>query len=231
MADHLELPLIKIRVGRFLFLLISLMLWLVLRPFLENYVGISTLMDVFMTILLISGVYAVSQKRVIFVIGLLVALIAVAVSWTNHLFNIFSLEVLSNILSVLFLGFVVGIIMAYLFREEQITADMIIGAICVYFLIGLMWAIGYNLMEMFEPGTFQVPHGAEPDISHFSYYSFVTLTTLGYGDITPISNAARSLSVLEAAMGQLYLAVLIARLVGVRVSQSRNGRSKKEKED
>lgn len=226
MLDQLELPFIKIRVGRFLFLLISLMLWLVLRPFLENYIGISTLMDIFITIIFISGVYAVSQKGFVFMIGLFIAIISVTIRWTNHFLNVFPLEVASNILNVLFLGFVVGIIMVYLFREKQITGDMIIGAICVYFLIGMMWAVGYNLMEMFEPGTFQLPEGLEAGISHFSYYSFVTLTTLGYGDITPVSHSARSLSTLEAAMGQLYLAVLIARLVGVHVSQSHGSQSK-----
>jgi hypothetical protein len=221
MSHQFELLFFKIKIGRFLFLLISLMLWLVLRPFLEEFVGFHTLIDIFMSVILISAVYAVSQKKFFFILGVLFALIAVILRWTNHFLNVYPLEVLNSILSILFLGFTIVIILNHLFSEKKITADIIMGAICVYFLMGIMWAMGYNLLEMFEPGSFQVPQsmgGAAPD---FTYYSLVTLTTLGYGDITPISGPAQSLSTLEAAMGQLYLAVLVARLVGVHISQSR----------
>lgn len=73
--------------------------------------------------------------------------------------------------------------------------------------------------ETFQPGSFQMPQGTINQAT-FTYYSYVTLTTLGYGDITPISTPARSLALLEAMMGQLYLAVLIARLVGIHIAQS-----------
>ena len=221
MPPQFELLFFKIKIGRFLFLLISLMLWLVLRPFLEEFIKISTLMDIFITFILISAVYAVSQKRIVFISGILLALIAVIIRWTSHFLDLFLLAAVNNIVSVLFLGFTIVIILNYLFSEKRITADIIMGAICVYFLMGLMWAMGYSLLEMFEPGSFQIPPGMDIAGPDFGYYSYVTLTTLGYGDITPISGPAQSLSTLEAAMGQLYLAVLVARLVGVHISQSR----------
>ncbi|MDB4444565.1 ion channel, partial [bacterium] len=168
---------------------------------------------------------AVSQKRIVFIAGLVLALIAVIIRWTSHFLDLFSLAAVNNIVSVLFLGFTIVIILNYLFSEKRITADTIMGAICVYFLMGLMWAMGYSLLEMFEPGSFQIPPSMDIAGPDFGYYSYVTLTTLGYGDITPISGPAQSLSTLEAAMGQLYLAVLVARLVGVHISQSHRGRS------
>jgi hypothetical protein len=225
MSHEFEFLFLKIKIGRFLFLLISLMLWLVLRPFLEEFAGFHTLIDIFMSVILISAVYAVSQKKLIYILGVLLAFIAVTIRWINHFLNLSPLEVVNNILSILFLGFTIVIILNQLFSEKEITADIIMGAICVYFLMGIMWAIGYNLLEMFEPGSFQVPQSTGGAVTDFSYYSLVTLTTLGYGDITPISGKAQSLSTLEAAMGQLYLAVLVARLVGVHISQSHGGRS------
>ena len=96
---------------------------------------------------------------------------------------------------------------------------MIMGAICVYFLIGLIWADVFFILETLQPGSFQIPP-EQVGQATLDYFSYVTLTTLGYGDITPISAPARSLSLLEAMMGQLYLAVLIARLVGIHIAQS-----------
>ena len=221
MASQFEFLFFKIRIGRFLFLLISLMLWLVIQPFLDEFINISTLMDIFITVILISAVYAVSQKRVVFIAGILLAITAVIIRWTSHFLDLFPLEAANNIVSALFLGFTIVIILNYLFSEKRITADIIMGAICVYFLMGLMWAMGYSLLEMFDPGSFQIPQSMDIAGPDFGYYSFVTLTTLGYGDITPLSGPAQSLSTLEAAMGQLYLAVLVARLVGVHISQSR----------
>jgi hypothetical protein len=197
------------------------MLWLVIQPFLDEFINISTLMDIFITVILISAVYAVSQKRIVFVTGILLALTAVIIRWTGHFLGLFPLEAANNIVSALFLGFTIVIILKYLYKEKRITADIIMGAICVYFLMGLMWAMGYNLLEMFQPGSFKMPPGMNLEGPGFSYYSYVTLTTLGYGDITPVSGPAKSLSTLEAAMGQLYLAVLVARLVGMHISQSR----------
>jgi hypothetical protein len=110
-------------------------------------------------------------------------------------------------------------ILFHLFREDRITSDLIMGAICVYFLVGIVWALLYSTLEFFQPGSFQMPQGTVSQAT-FTYYSYVTLTTLGYGEITPISGPARSFALLEAMMGQLYLAVLIARLVGIHIAQS-----------
>jgi hypothetical protein len=110
----------------------------------------------------------------------------------------------------------------------RISADKIYGAICVYLLVGFAWAFGYAIMELMDPGSFSgVVDTDRADVGRvlqMRYFSFATLTTLGYGDIVPRSPAARTLATLEAMMGQVYLAVLIARLVGLHiVHSSRDG--------
>ena len=94
-------------------------------------------------------------------------------------------------------------------------------------LVGLAWAFLFSLLEVLQPGSFNLPElSAEPldlaamevrRLSVFMYYSLVTLTTLGYGDITPVTPLARNLAAFEAVMGQLYIAILVARLVGLHI--------------
>ena len=169
----------------------------------------------------LSAILAVIQKKGVFIFGLIFALVTIILRWSIHLLNLSSLEIVNHILSILFMGFIVGIILSYLFGEEEITSDVIMGAICGYFLIGLLWNNVYALLEVLEPNSFQFSQSHDTGGGvDFIYYSFVTLTTLGFGDITPISNPAQSLSLLEAVMGQLYLAILVARLVGIHIAQS-----------
>lgn len=220
MAKEIRLPFTQIQIGRFLFLLISMGLMFILRPFLEGYIRISLLMGISVTVILISGIYAVSQKRGTFVTSIIIVVIAVTVRWVNHLLNLSLLSLIGNMLDVLFLAFTTVVILIYLFREREITADVIMGGICVYLLMGFMWAFVFTILESVQPGSFQMPEGLGTGLSSFSYYSFVTITTLGYGDVTPVSNPARSLALLEAILGQLYIAILIARLVGIHIAQS-----------
>ncbi len=117
------------------------------------------------------------------------------------------------------------------------TGDIVNGAICVYMLGALAWAFLFSLLEVLQPGSFNLPElsaerlgPATADVrrlSIFMYYSLVTLTTLGYGDITPVTPLARNLAAFETVMGQLYIAILVARLVGLHIAHS--GRGNKER--
>ena len=215
MGKEIYIPFTEIRMGRFLLLLISMLLIFALRPFLEGFFQINILMDIFFTLMLFSGVYAVSANKGVFLVGLFIALPAIV------------LGILVNIFLFFFFFYAAIVILNHLFTEKEVTGDVIIGAVCVYFLIGFMWGIFFTLLEHFQPGSFQFDRERMEHTAWFVYYSFVTLTTLGYGDITPMSTPARSLSVLEAVTGQLYLAVLIARLVGIHISQSAGSHSKR----
>ena len=220
MPNQFYIPILKVPIGRFLFLLISIILWFVLRPFLGGFAPMSFFVDLSITLILLSGVFALLQNRGVFIFGLIFALFTLVIRWMHHLMNISSLEIINNVLSILFMGFIVGIILSYLYREEEITSDVIMAAICGYFLIGLLWSSVYFLLVALVPESFQFSQTLGSGAEDFAYYSFVTLTTLGYGDITPVTTPARSLSVLESVMGQLYLAVLVARLVGIHIAQS-----------
>jgi len=107
---------------------------------------------------------------------------------------------------------------------NNISPNRIVGAICVYLLLGVMWSIAYTVLEFSQPGSFKgltelVSPVWNPD---WIYFSFVTITTLGYGDITPLTQTARSLSFLEAIVGQFYIAVLVAGLVSAYISTRQN---------
>jgi hypothetical protein len=108
-----------------------------------------------------------------------------------------------------------------------VTADKIYGALCVYLLIGLTWGFMFLTLEGVQPGSFSLgqgqPNGIAKDPATLVYFSFVTLSTVGYGDITPLSPPARSLAFMEAIIGQIYLAVLVARLVGLHIASSMAG--------
>ncbi len=124
---------------------------------------------------------------------------------------------------ILFYGICLLVFLHRLFSERMVTADTIQGGVVVYFLSGLLWAFFYQTLFLFNPDAILFSDHALDEFSDMIYYSFVTMTTLGYGDITPVSRMAKNLAVLEAVWGQTYLAVLVARLVGLHLSSS--GRS------
>jgi len=221
MPDTIYIPLLRIRIGRFLFLLLTFVSLFGIRPFLEGYASINFLMHLFVSGVLISGMFAVSQKRSTFVTGLIIGLPALAVQWVTYFLKTPVLPVIRELLMIAFSAYLGCAIIRYIFREERVTFDLINGAICVYFLIGFMFTYVFTAIETVHPGSFSLPD-VGPTLSRlFTYFSFVTLTTLGYGDITPIGNAARSMSILESMIGQLYLAVTIARLVGLHIAYSK----------
>jgi hypothetical protein len=105
-----------------------------------------------------------------------------------------------------------------LMTGTHVTGQLIAGSVAVYLLLGVIFAYSYSLVENVVPGAFSLPDDVTDVHDALFYYSWVTLTTVGYGDITPVAPIARSLAALEALIGPLYLTVLVARLVGMRIS-------------
>ena len=110
---------------------------------------------------------------------------------------------------------------------EQPSGDAIFGVVCGYLLLGIIWTLLYSAVEAAFPGSFAAPASGlgkgvatRADRSTLSYYSFITLATVGYGDVTPITPLARTLAWMEAITGQFYLAILVAGLVGFKVTQA-----------
>jgi hypothetical protein len=136
------------------------------------------------------------------------------------------IEVVGRVAEIAFLTLIVTLLVAAILRKHTVTLDNILGAFAGYLLIALIWGIAYSLVELSEPGSFRVHDALQSEFASaagrdwvLNYFSCCTLMTVGYGDVTPVRPAARTLAVLEAMTGQLYLAVLVAVLVGIRVSQ------------
>lgn len=137
---------------------------------------------------------------------------------------------LQNLLDVSFLILVTVLIIKYIFSTNRITFDYINAALCVYLILGFLWVSLYEIADYIEPGSFLLPNDELADtswdenhgdiVARKIYFSFVTLLTLGYGDISPINTIARLLAIMEALVGQVFLVVLVARLVGIHVAQS-----------
>jgi hypothetical protein len=123
--------------------------------------------------------------------------------------------------SLVLFGMLIPAVMVEIFREGQITAHRIQGAVAVYMLLGLIWAFAYKLIELEIPGAVRLsrPVSSPSELTgELVYFSFVTLTSTGFGDVTPVHPVARSAAVLEALTGQLFLAILIARLVSLQLA-------------
>jgi hypothetical protein len=136
-----------------------------------------------------------------------------------HLVSTFehSFHILARIIQIVIVLFVVVHLMKWLFSVEKVDADTVKGGISVYILLGLTWTALYRLVYELNPDSFSVHFGA---VWEFMYFSFTTLTTVGYGNITPVSSFAMMLTNLEGMVGQLFLAIFVARLVGLHIVQS-----------
>jgi len=214
--------------SQFFLLLLVLVFLLVAYPFWDrSLLGLASL-DLVLWGVLLASIYAMSRSRRLFWSALALGALALGGDITTYLLPGRGVVLISCLLDLLFLGYATLVVVGYVMREERVGVDKIFGAICGYIMIGLVWALGYSALEMIQPGSFSGlqmsaasngPHFA--DIDQFLYYSLVTLSTLGYGDITPLSRPARSLSATEAMAGQVYLAVLVARLIGLHIIQCR----------
>jgi hypothetical protein len=212
------------------YLLVSLFILLFLvYPLVEPYTISHYLLDILSLLVLISGAYAVSDRRgVLFVcIGLAAASFALQV--LLYLSPDRLLLVLRVASLMLFLGVVTGAVLYRVLRRGRVTAHRVGGAIAVYLMLGLIWASAYSLVFIHDPESFDLgrPIEATDEVGEIQtqgtgrlvYFSFVTMTTLGYGDVTPRSEFAGSLAILQALTGQIYLAVILARIVSLLVTR------------
>ena len=205
-------------------LFISMVLGLVLTSFLYHHPYVHILANIFFTLVFILAVYSLKDRKLYFVITLGLAVITALTSWiyvsTQNPFLLY-FEVGMR---ALFFGYLVVLFATQVFSHEEVRSETIFGALCVYFLSAFFWAFVFSLIDLIDPQSFDLGNRPE-DISSFIYFSLVTLSTLGYGDITPNSPAAQSLASLEAVFGQLYLAVVVARFVGIEIANKRSKKS------
>lgn len=177
-----------------------------------------------LTVVLVAGSFSLADRRWRIAV-FAVAMVAFASHWLQYLVSDDIVLYFAYAGTLVFLVLVTGGVLARLVRPGRVSVHHVQGAIAAYLMLGLIWAFAYSLVELRQPGSFHLPERAAAEgeesadaMGDLVYFSFVTLTTLGYGDVTPRSDSARNLAILEALIGQLFLVTLIARLVSQRAN-------------
>ena len=208
---------------RYLILLTTLLLVLVVQPISFGFSTPPQLFDVFLLLVTVALLLSFCPDRKKRLVAVTFSVPAGLFSLGSYLFaprpdN--SLVLIGHCFAVLFFFWAAALIVASLFRR-QLSLDDVFGTICGYLLLGMAWGVLYSMLDTLWPGSFQIDvrlaeqvQAGHSRIHLFSYFSFITLMTVGYGDVTPISPAARTCAWMEALTGQFYLAVLVAGLVG-----------------
>jgi hypothetical protein len=225
----------RLRSRRFALLMWALVINLLLAPVMANspILRVPTLgailSGIFFGVVLVAAVFAVSHKRSITTIALVLASTVVLTAALKFALETRGMLTLSHLMKGAFLLFIAALLIRHIFATSKVTLDLISAALCAYLVFGLMCASLFAAIEGFQPGSFHLPgegeafstvgFSPEEDILQV-YFSFVTLLTLGYGDVYPVGSLARIVAVLEAFAGQIMMVVLVARLVGVHVAQS-----------
>lgn len=209
-----------IRRIRFSVLLLLTVLMILTTPFLRDFVRIKGLLDIFTTVILIAATWAAGPRKYQIVTFIVLAVPYLILTWANYLADSSLLVLGRDAIGTFFFGFVVYSILKFVIRSEEVTREVIFAAIVSYLLLAVIWSFVYSSLELVYPGSFNVSAARVDDSRyHFIYFSFVTLTTLGYGDIAPLTDKASSLVIVEALVGQIFLVVLVAWLVGMHVSR------------
>jgi hypothetical protein len=220
---------------RFVWLFAVLVVFYVLAPILRQLreafhpAVLSVGEGILFLAVLVGTVVAVSKGRAWTLFALLLALPALVLWLIAIAIPSEGVEVIRHLLLVAFLAYVTCVMLRAIFESRQVTFNTVCASLCIYLLLGLVWALTYSVDDALDPTAFTCTVGGAKHPGWMRvgrgetmslYFSFATLTTLGYGDIVPTSPISRMLASMEAITGQLYLAVLVARLVGMHIVYS-----------
>lgn len=215
----------------------ALILLLVAAPFFEKTVNGESIEHALMTLVLVLGVFAVGRSRRTLVWAVVLVLPAVASRWMHHFWPELAPKEISLVAGLVFLAFLIGQFLRFILRAPRVNAEVMYAGISVYLLLGLSWMLAYQFVWLWDPNdpafAFSTGPATRQTMNGFTayYFSFITLTTVGYGDITPVSNVARALAAMEAMTGTLYVAVLISRLVALYSSEKLQSDEKQTRAD
>jgi len=212
-------------------LLVCLISLMVVYPLFHSYPYARFLYQILLTGIVLFSVYVFSQKRIVFLVELGFAGLILIFDWAGIFSPSIFPPIIGIVLKSLFFAYFIYILLINVFKTDKITTDLIYGAICIYLLLGVEWAFIYSILDYIRPGSisFAMLEGATGDFNqdfvhrapHYLYFSFTTLTTLGYGDIAPQTLSARMMTSLESILGQFYLTILVARMIGLHLIRKR----------
>ena len=207
------------KIGHFEYLFIALILTVLIKPFFKGFIGIQILTNILFTIIYLAAIFTVIQSHQILRFSLWIVVPTIVLTWWQFFYPNYILFISSNIFSLVFFSYTVGLLTVYLARQKKVTRNVIMCAGSTYFLMAFFWATAFILLEMVAPGSFNNLGDKTQKAGDLLYFSFVTITTLGYGEITPATSQARALVIVETVIGQLFIAVMLARLVGIQTGQ------------
>ena len=198
-------------------LLVALVLLFVFFPFVEEVKGGDIIVSILLSLVLLSAVLAVADRKGVFFIALVLAIPAIVGRWINHFRPDLVPPPVFLVAGLALIAFVVANLLRFVLRAPSVNTEVICASISAYLMLGLLWTVAYWLVAQVNPNAFAFNTGPKETMSGFNafYFSFITLSTVGYGDITPVSRIARWLAATEAMTGLLYVTVLIARLVSL----------------
>lgn len=205
--------------SKYAHLLITLFLIFLTAPFLEDIDKKFPFASALFFIAIVLTLRALELKKKIFwacvLTGALALVIEVCLDFFAGIRFYHNLQIVSMGIYAVFMFFSIVSIFTEMFKRVQVTGDTILGGMCLYLLMGFFWMIFYLMIYQVDKNAFNLT--AHSSHGFFVYYSFATMTTLGYGDIYPVNRLAMILSTMQATVGQLYLTIFIARLVGLHV--------------
>ncbi|MDN3638859.1 ion channel [Simiduia curdlanivorans] len=206
---------------RFPLLLLSLFGTLLIPPYFEGHELFALIWKLIFTTVLISAVYVIVEQKRIWLFAMILMLPTLATLWVDHFsgHNRIAFYV-DNLTTIAFLGFISYHLLRIILLSKNVNANIIYASMCLYLLIGLIWAAIFSNINLFYDGAFLFNSASSLKVEEqmmgvFTYYSFVTLSTLGYGDIVPTHKVAQSWAAVEAMIGQFYIAIIMARLVSL----------------
>ncbi len=212
--------------GKFIYLLGSLLILLIAGAFVQHTDLGNVIFNVMLSVTLLASIYAISHNRRFVAVGILMASLTFASAWFAQLSASIIFALTSAFLGFVYFLYAAVVILVHIFRSAAITLDELLASISTYLLLGIGGGFVFRFLELLDPGALVSTSSVAPEISPVSpmsayiYYSFTCLTTLGFGDIVPATPEARAFSYLAAVIGQIFLTVLIARFVGLHISQS-----------
>ncbi len=217
--------------GHNFYLLLAILIQMTIYPFFESEETRLIFSNLFSTVILIAAIHAIGLKKNQKIIAISIGSFAFFGIWYSVIIEekLF-LAIISVICQIAFYIYVIVLILKNLIKAKEVDPNIIYGAIVVYLLIGISFSLLYSLMEGLAPGSFYINTfeslALKLNVFDFMYYSFTTLTTTGYGDITAVSLHARAASNIESVIGVMYVAIIISRFVSIYIVQSSNKRSK-----